>query len=181
MTDDVLPVRVPDSELWQQMRSEWLHLLTAAEDRIKHCMCQLTDEQLWWRPFDGGNSIGNQILHVCGNLQQWLVDGIRGSVSLRDRSAEFSATGGKTSAELRSTLRGVFDTIREVLAALSNAELTESRTIQGFQVTVLGAICHSIPHLVGHTHQITLLTRLQLRERYQFHWTPDGDRSSVPL
>ena len=169
------------SQLWGAMRTELLQLIDAAFDRIVHCAGQLTDTQLWWRPFDGANSIANQIIHLCGNLQQWLVDGISRTVSTRDRAAEFSVTDGKSREVLLSDLHRVLERVRRTLDDLSPESLTTIREIQGFSVTVLGAMFHSIPHLVGHAHQIMLMTRLQLAEQYQFHWTPDGDRSSVPL
>ena len=168
-------------DLWSVQRSEWLLLLDAAEARLRHCLVQLNDVQIWWRPFDGGNSIANQLLHVCGNLQQWCVDGVLNRQSDRDRAAEFSAVGGFGCDELLQRLAMTLDDIRAVLRQLCSNDITKHRDIQGFAVTVAGALSHSIPHLVGHTHQIMLLTRMQLGDRYQFHWLPDGDRSTVPL
>ena len=101
------------------MRTELLHLIDAAFDRIVHCTGQLTDLQLWWRPFDGANSIANLIIHLCGNLKQWLVDGIAGTVSTRDRAAEFSVTGGKSREVLLSDLRLVLEAVRRSLDDLS--------------------------------------------------------------
>ena len=67
--------------------------LTKALERIKHCLGQLTDEQIWQREAESMNSIGNLILHLCGNLRQWIVAGIGGEQDLRRRPNEFSERG----------------------------------------------------------------------------------------
>lgn len=168
-------------QLWAAMRLEWLNLIDAAQSRLMHCLHQLSDEQLWQPPFPGGNSIANLLLHVCGNLRQWVIDGIRQSDSSRDRAAEFSAIGGLTKLDLTAAVIQTLEEVRVVLNEVPEEVVLAPRSIQGFRVTVLGAWAHSIPHLVGHTHQIVQITRMLLADQYIFHWTPDGDRSAVPL
>jgi len=73
--------------------------LTKALDRIKHCLGQLTDEQIWRRESDAMNSIGNLILHLCGNLRQWIVAGIGAEKDVRQRPKEFSERGPIPKAE----------------------------------------------------------------------------------
>lgn len=169
------------SQVWVAMRSEWLNLVDAAQQRMLHCLSQLSDSQLWLPPFSGGNAVANQLLHVCGNLRQWVIDGIRQHDSSRDRAAEFATTGGLSKHQLITTFVGTLEEVRTVLREISDETLLQSRSIQGFRVTVLGALAHSIPHLVGHTHQVVQISRMHLGDRYQFHWSPDGDRSTVPL
>ena len=64
--------------------------LTNAFDRIRHCLGQLSDEQVWQRESEAMNSIGNLILHLCGNVRQWIVSGIGGAKDVRQRPNEFS-------------------------------------------------------------------------------------------
>ncbi len=161
--------------------SELLHLVDAAEHRLQHCLKQLSDEQIWIRPRPEMNSIANQLLHVCGNLKQWAVDGLLGNPSDRDRAAEFAADHHGTKAEILQKLTETLARVRQVVSTVQATDLDKSRTIQGFSVTGLGALMHTIPHLVGHTHQVMQLTRWILGNDYQFDWDPDGDRSSVPL
>lgn len=163
------------------VRSELLHLVDAAEHRLRHCLKQLSDEQIWERPRPEMNSIANQILHVCGNLKQWAVDGILGHPSDRDRAAEFAANHTATKAQLLQKLTETLTDVRAVISTVDTQNLQEPRRIQGFEVTGLGSLMHTIPHLVGHTHQIMQLTRWILGEEYQFDWDPDGERLSVPL
>ena len=77
-------------ELAAAVGSEAGNELTSALAKIKHCLGQLTDEQVWWRSRPSLNSIGNLTLHLCGNVRQWLVAGLSGAADSRDRPAEFT-------------------------------------------------------------------------------------------
>ena len=92
--------------------------------KIKHCLDQLTDGQVWWRPKPSLNSIGNLILHLCGNLRQWVVCGVGGATDNRDRPSEFSERGPISKADLLRTLAetkagGRFD-VRTILDCSGN-------------------------------------------------------------
>ena len=60
--------------------------------RLKACVEPMTVEQIWWRPNDASNSIGNLILHLNGNVTQWIVASFNRDEDKRDRPAEFSAS-----------------------------------------------------------------------------------------
>ena len=164
-----------------QLQKEWSHLLNQSVSRIQHCVGQLSHDQLWWKPAVELNSIGALIRHLCGNLNQWVVDGVPQTQNSRNRTAEFESGEQETAAELLNRLRQVVDAANGVLDDLHDADFGQPRCIQGFDVTALGAVMHSVPHFVGHTHQIVLLTRLQLGADYQFHWDSDAERGEVPL
>jgi hypothetical protein len=159
-------------ELAAAVDREAANELTSALGKIKHCLGQLTDEQVWWRSHPSMNSIGNLILHLCGNLRQWIVAGLGGAADVRDRPAEFSERGPIPRDELLRRLEAVVDEARTVLARQTARQLLESRRIQGFDVTGLKAIFDSVPHFRGHTQEIVHLTRLQLSDDYRFAWTP---------
>jgi hypothetical protein len=146
--------------------------LASALGKIKHCLGQLTDEQVWWRAQPSLNSIGNLILHLCGNVRQWIVAGLGGAPDVRDRPAEFSERDSIPKEELLRKLEAVVDEARAVLARQTACQLLEARRIQGFDVTGLKAIFDSVPHFRGHTQEIISLTRLQLADAFKFAWTP---------
>lgn len=160
---------------------EQIDLLDAALSKIVHCLQQLSDEQLWWRPGPDQNSVGNLILHICGNLDQWVVCGVGGADDQRDREAEFAAVDGPLHDELSSILSATRGAVRSAIREVSLSQLVSVRQIQGFDVTGLGAIVHSVTHFVGHTHQIIQLTRWQLGQRYEFDWSPDRGTESLPI
>ena len=162
------------------LSTEIRHCLAASLKRIKHCTDQLTDQQLWHRPSESANSIANLILHLCGNLRQWIISGVGGAPGVRDRPREFSQRGGIPKAELLKSLDDSTSEVDAVLAALSPEQLLESRRIQGFDVTVMGAIFDSIPHFQGHTQEIIHITRSLLGERYQFYFVPKTREEGAP-
>jgi hypothetical protein len=140
--------------------------------KVEHCLAQLSESQLWWRPTPSQNSIGNLVLHLCGNVRQWIISGVGGAPDVRDRPREFAADIRLPKCELQRVLHAC---IAEAVAALSKADsdtLISSRRIQGFERTGLSAVLHSICHFQGHTQEIISLTRQQLGDEYRFHWTP---------
>jgi hypothetical protein len=154
--------------------------LTEALDRIKHCLGQLTDEQVWWRSQPSLNSIGNLILHLGGNIRQWIVAGLDGVADVRDRPAEFAESAPILKSELLRKLDAVVGEAKAVLGRLTARQLLEVRRIQGSDVTGLAAIFDSVPHFRGHKQEIVHLTRLQLGDAYKFAWAPTTPEQGAP-
>jgi hypothetical protein len=155
-----------------------LHEASAVLDqcvaKIRHCLDQLSEEQVWWRPHPAMNSIGNLILHLTGNVRQWMVSGLGGSSDVRDRPSEFAERGPISKAKLLAGLEMAVGATREVFRRATAAEMLTPRRIQGFTVTGWGALFDCIPHFKGHTQEIICETRLQLKDAYRFHWQPES-------
>jgi hypothetical protein len=154
--------------------------LNEAMKRIEHCLRQLTDEQVWWRQSESQNSIGNLILHLCGNIRQWLICGVGGEKDQRNRAAEFAERRMVPTAELLAVLRQTVAETATALANISPAQLLRVRRIQGFEETALGAIFHAVPHFRGHTQEIIYRTRCLLGDKYQFAWMPSTPEQGAP-
>src|SRR5262245_48378510 len=167
-------------ELATAVGTEAANELASALARIKHCLGQLTDDQVWWRSHPSQNSIGNLILLLCGNVRQWIVAGLSGAAEGRDRPAEFSERGPSPKNELLRRLESVVDEARAVLARQTARQLLEARRIQGFDVTGLKAIFDSVPHVRGHTQEIIGMTRWQLGDAYKFAWAPTMPEQGGP-
>lgn len=165
-------VTTTDEALARAVTDSARHRLRESAAKVKHCLAQLTDEQVWWRPRDSQNSIGNLVLHLCGNVGQWLGAGIAREPDRRDRPREFAERGPIAKAELVRRLDEAVKRADAVLAGLGAAELLEARRIQGFDTTVLGAIFDSVPHFSGHTQEIVYVTRWQLGDAYRALWSP---------
>ena len=146
--------------------------LTSALGRIKHCLGQLSDEQIWWRDHAAVNSIGNLLLHLCGNVRQWIIAGLGGAKDDRDRPAEFAERGPIPKDQLLRQLEAVVAEASAVLSRQTAAQLLRVRKIQTNDVNGLEAIFNSIPHFRGHTQEIIHMTRIQLGDAYQFAWKP---------
>jgi hypothetical protein len=160
----------PHANLSAGTRAEACFTLGYARDRMLHALGQLSDEQAWWRPDERMNAAGNVVLHVCGNLRQWIVVGVGrgGAGDDRDRAGEFAARGGWTVEALSDRLRATVAEAVAVVEGVDEAGLLATRHVQVGEVTGLGAIWHSVAHLEGHAQEMIYLTRLQLGEAYRF-------------
>lgn len=140
--------------------------------KIRHCLDQLSDADVVWRPHPTHNSIAVIINHLCGNLRQWIVSGVGGAPDVRDRPAEFRDPGPVGRRELIERITAAVGEVDTTLAAFDPGRLTERRHIQEFDVVLLHAILDTACHIVGHTHQIVYITRMRLGDAYRFEWTP---------
>ncbi len=140
--------------------------------KIDHCLTQLNDEQLWWRPSDQMNAIGNLLLHLAGNLGQWIVAGIGDQPDTRDRPGEFAERRTIPKAEVHQRLSSAVEQSCRTLANLEPDDLMTVRRIQGSEVTKMRAMWDSVTHFQGHVQEVISLTRQQLGERYKTHWAP---------
>jgi hypothetical protein len=128
--------------------------------RLRACIESLSDEQIWWRPNPASNSIGNLVLHLNGNVRQWLVDSFEKREDHRDRPAEFATQGNITSAELLARLGVTIEAGLAVIDRLTEADLTAPYEIQGYHVTGLDAVYQVIEHFGLHYGQIVYITKM---------------------
>jgi uncharacterized damage-inducible protein DinB len=142
--------------------------------KIERSVEALTPEAVWHRDHESSNSIGNLLLHLAGNVRQWIVSGVGGAPDARRRSDEFEARDGAPAAELMAALRSALDDVDAVLAALDAPALAERRSIQGRDVTVLHAVYHVVEHFSMHTGQIILLAKRHAPGRIRFYEDADG-------
>jgi len=137
--------------------------------KIERCLDKLTDDQIWWRANEESNSIGNLILHLCGNARQWIVCGVGSAPDARNRDAEFEQRDIIPRADLLSLLHSTLSDVESTLQSVDPATLLEYRKIQGNDVDVLQAIFHVTEHFSMHTGQIILLTKLLTATDLQFY------------
>jgi len=135
------------------------HQLRERLRRIELCVDKLSDDQLWARNHENENAVGNLILHLAGNIRQWLVSGVGGEPDERDRDTEFARREPLDRNESLSLLRQAIDDADRVLATVTPEDLASKRKIQAFTVTGLHAIYHAVEHLAEHTGQIIWVTK----------------------
>lgn len=127
--------------------------------RVKDCLGRLTSDQIWARDAENQNAVGNLVLHLCGNVRQWIGSGVAGQPDIRIRRREFTARAGSQSPELVEEVeRTVADAVA-VLRDLSPQRLRERVTIQSYNLTVMEAIYHVVEHFAQHTGQIIFATK----------------------
>jgi hypothetical protein len=127
--------------------------------RIETAVEGVTTEHVWWRANPQSNSIGNLILHLNGNVRQWIISGLGGEKDVRKRQREFAAQSGADVSDLLRELRTTVDGADRVLANVDPSILLERRRIQSYDVTVMQAIYAVVEHFSMHTGQIILLAK----------------------
>src|SRR6266446_7848955 len=127
--------------------------------KIERCLGLLSDQQIWWRANEQSNSIGNLLLHLSGNVRQWIVCGLGDATDSRDRDSEFAQRGEVPRAELFARLKRTVDEAVATLARLDPDKLLEKHRIQGLEVSALEAVLHVVEHFSMHSGQIVLLTK----------------------
>lgn len=147
--------------------------------RIEDCLGRLSEEEIWLRPNPQLNAAGNLVLHLCGNVRQWIGHGAAGLPDVRKRDAEFAARGGVTRQELLERLGATMREADAILAELPAERLLAEVTLQGYRVTVLEAIYHAVEHFSQHVGQIIYLTKLLRGEDlgYYRHLSQKGERT----
>ena len=171
----------PETELSDEYSRLSADLLDQSMLKIRHCLDQLNEAQIWMRPEPSMNSIGNLLLHLAGNLRQWGVVPFTHAKDRRERESEFDDSVRLQSNDLFQSLEKVVNEAKSEWSHLAMGQLLRPVDIQGFDVTHMHAILHGASHFVGHTHQIIQLTRLQLGSAYKFHWTPNQERGDLPI
>lgn len=129
----------------------------------------LTDEDIWWRAHETNNSIGNLMLHLSGNIRQWVVQHLGGNEYLRDRPAEFADRGTFSKQELIGQLSSAVADTDAVLAQFKEKDLRTLYSIQKYQVTGLEAILHITEHFSYHVGQIIYISKLRTGKDLKFY------------
>jgi uncharacterized damage-inducible protein DinB len=127
--------------------------------RLRQCVESLTDEQVWWRPNEACNSIGNLILHLNGNVRQWIVASFNRTEDQRNRPAEFGERDLIAASALLEKLGTTLEEASGVLARLTSDDLLARYEIQGYQSSGLDVVYHVVEHFGMHYGQIVYITK----------------------
>lgn len=137
--------------------------------RVRRALDALPSDDLWWRPNDASNSAGNLVLHLAGNLRQWVVSGVGDAPDRRDRDGEFAADGvardedgegaGMDVDEVLARLEAAVADALDVIRSLEPGRLTDPISVQGNETTVLRAVYHAVEHFSMHTGQLLWIAK----------------------
>jgi uncharacterized damage-inducible protein DinB len=146
--------------------------------RIVSCLELLSSEQIWWRPHETSNSVGNLVLHLSGNVRQWIISGLGGAADSRQRDLEFSERRPLPRRFLASRLRQTVLEACRIMVKLSPEDLERVHSIQKYQVTGLEAAFHVAEHFSHHAGQIILLTKMLTGSDLKFTRLPGNKRKN---
>jgi uncharacterized damage-inducible protein DinB len=150
------------------------YLGTEYRTKLHRAVDALPPDALWWRPNDSSNSVGNLIVHLVGNMRQWIVSGIGRVPPSRNRAEEFAMRDGPPASQLLQDLDRALIEVDEVLRRLSAADLVERRVIQGRDVTGFDAVLHVVEHFSMHLGQIILLAKMLAPGSLRFYEDAGG-------
>jgi len=131
--------------------------------KIRLALTAMPPDKLWHRANPSSNSAGNLLLHLAGNVRQWIVSGVGGAKDVRQRDGEFAAKDGAPLDALLASLESACAESVAVLAKLDASSLGEPRIIQGRRTTVFAAVYHVVEHFSGHTGQLIMMAKANSR------------------
>ncbi len=137
------------------------HLLTEYYPKIERCLMELSEDDIWWRAHETDNSIGNLILHLSGNIRQWIISGIGGANDVRNRAQEFAERAHIPKPELLNLFKDTVTEANAVLEHFDTDKLLEVRHFQKWDYTCMYAISHVVEHVAQHMGQIIYITKLR--------------------
>lgn len=142
--------------------TESLRRLREDQERIHACVKRLNDDHLWHRPNANTVSVGNLVLHLSGNVGQWVNSTLGNRPDHRQRDKEFTEQGPMDKRQLLERLDATLSYAYDVISSLGEADLQRTWNVQGFTETGTAIVLHVVEHFSYHTGQITLHTKLLL-------------------
>jgi uncharacterized damage-inducible protein DinB len=136
--------------------------------RIQRSLEGLTAEDIWWREHESNNSVGNLILHLTGNLNQFVLATFGGAPDTRDKDREFSE---RTPVSKETLLRDLDAALREsekILSQFDPSRLLEMTMLQGRQRPYLEVLSIVVEHFALHTGQIIYIAKLKTGKDLKF-------------
>lgn len=138
-------------------------------EMVHKCMAQLEEEDLWKKPNAASNSMGNLILHLCGNITQYIISGLGDAEDIRERKLEFSASNEGNKSDLIKMLLEVLSASKKLISEVSPAALLKTYEVQGYQLTGMGILIHVTEHYAYHTGQMAFYTKLLKEKDLKFY------------
>lgn len=146
--------------------------------KIQKCMADLNEDEIWKRPNRSSNSTANIILHLCGNITQYIMSSLGKTEDNRERDKEFSAQGGMNKQALTDKLEKTIQQAILVIRTIDADELLSKKSVQGFELSGIGIILHVVEHYSYHTGQIIFWTKLLKDKDMGFYATMDLNKKN---
>ncbi len=128
--------------------------------RLKKCVGELTDSQIWYRPNLHSNSVGNLVLHLCGNVRQWILAGVGGEKDVRERQKEFDEKGPISTEKMLKDLDDLIMAVDQVLDQIEASALLKMYDVQGYKESGLSILIHVTEHFSYHIGQMTYIVKM---------------------
>jgi len=123
-------------------------------EAIEKSLEELNEEEIWQQPNPELNSVANLLLHLSGNIRQYVISSLGQQPDIRERDLEFSQRGGRSKSELLRNFKNTVEKAIVVIQEATESELIRKREVQGMEHDGLGIVIHVVEHLSYHTGQI---------------------------
>lgn len=151
----------PELKFLSEFTEQIIYRFSENTPRVIKCLEHLSETEIWYSPNESSNSAGTLVLHLCGNITQYIISGLGGEPDKRERDKEFTEKGKLSKEQLKEKLRAVTEKSVELMRKLKYDKLIKFYSIQGSKISGIAALIHVTEHYSYHTGQITLLTKLQ--------------------
>lgn len=148
------------TEIIKEFISQAIYRIDENTQKLTTCVQELEESEIWKRPNPHSNSVGNIILHLCGNIRQYAISSLGNTKDVRERNKEFSADGGYSAEELLKKLTDTIHGAKNIIQNITEEELLRKRQVQGFTHSGIGIIIHITEHYSYHTGQVIFWTKL---------------------
>lgn len=151
----------PELKFLSEFKEQIIHRFSENTPRVNKCLEHLSETEIWLSPNESSNSAGTLVLHLCGNITQYIISGLGGVPDNRARDKEFTVKWKFSKEQLEEKLKAVTEKSAELIRELNYDKLINLYSIQGSKISGIAALIHVTEHYSYHTGQITLLTKLQ--------------------
>ena len=155
---------IKENALVEELVKNALYGMDENSRMILKSLEEISEAELWLKPNESLNSIANLIMHLCGNITQYVISSLGEVEDLRNRDLEFSASDGASKSALMGKLEETVNTAKRVIFDANLDQLLKIRAVQGFSLSGVGVIMHAVEHYSYHTGQIAFWVK-QLKNK----------------
>ncbi|MEZ2414223.1 DinB family protein [Muriicola sp. E247] len=158
-----------ESQLSEEIKKNTIYRMDESLRMVEKSLGELKEEEIWRRPNEASNSIGNIMVHLCGNITQYVLAGIGGKKDMRQRDAEFNISGGISKEQLMADLKSLIEQVKELVESLTDEQLIKYYKVQGFNLSGVGILMHVVEHFSYHTGQIAYWVKCLKAKDLEFY------------
>ncbi|TVZ51666.1 DinB family protein [Dokdonia sp. Hel_I_53] len=158
-----------DLEWNQEFKDNAIYRIDENVRMVSIALSKIQEEEIWTKQNRSLNTLGNMLLHICGNLKQYVLSSIGGEADDRDRDLEFEVEDGFSRDELLQKLLFITSSVNKTISEATDEQLLTTYNVQGFQFSGIGAILHAVEHFSYHTGQISFQVKLIIDEPLGFY------------
>ncbi|CAL2085680.1 DinB family protein [Tenacibaculum sp. 190524A05c] len=151
-------------EVLEELKNQIIYRLDESTRMNTKSLSLISEDDVWKRVNNTSNSIGNLILHLCGNITQYAISSLGNTDDLRNRDLEFSIDKGYSKSELLEKLNTTLKEAKEIINKTTLEEYLRKREVQGFTFSGIGIVIHVTEHYSYHTGQIAFWVK-QLKNK----------------